>query len=245
MYNEYIFIENDWFAKEREWDKKVEKASRDELPSISKQKEFHPVNENLPILSDYPDDLPKEYWDKWEKREYAPKDGMSWIDPDKLVAEAIRLNVKEKAKLEVIREMLEKGADLGVEAEGRMPTNGRNQPSVKKYGARVADSLQTGIKDGIIFGPFDKSEVPWADYKVSPMTVRLKPNGSARIIMNLSWPHDEELGDGVPTSVNEGMKNSEEFEECKMTSDWYWRKALYRAGWPAEMCKSDWNSAYK
>jgi hypothetical protein len=72
------------------------------------------------------------------------------------MTEAMRLKVNGKAKLEVIREMLGKGANLGVEAERRMPTYGRNQPSY-----------------------------------------------------------------------------------------WYWRKALYRAGWPAEMCKSDWNSAYK
>ena len=73
------------------------------------------------------------------------------------------------------------------------------------------------------------------------MTVCLKPNGSARIIVNLSWPHDEELGGGVPVSVNEGMKDSEEFEECKMTSNWCWRVALNRAGCSIEMCKRDWN----
>jgi hypothetical protein len=29
--------------------------------------------------------------------------------------------------------------------------------------------------------------------------------------------------------VNKGMKNSKEFEECKMTSDWYWRKVFIQS----------------
>ena len=91
-----------WFAKNRNWEKKLEGASREEVPSMPKLKEFKPANSNLPILSEYPDKLPQEYWDKWEKKEYEPKEEMSWIDPDKLVSEAKRLKVKEQAKLEEV-----------------------------------------------------------------------------------------------------------------------------------------------
>ena len=66
--------------------------------------------------------------------------------------------------------------------------------------ARVADSPQTAVKDGIMYGPLRVDQIPWEDYKVSPMSVRLKPNGAARIIMNLSFPHDPVLGGGEACS---------------------------------------------
>ena len=98
-----------------------------------------------------------------------------------------------------------------------------------------------------MWGPLSKEEMPWTDFKVSPMTVRLKPNGAAMIIMNLSWPHEGVLGDGKAISVNAGMSEWESFEDTKMTSDSRWSECfcLYRAGCPASMVKSDWNSAYK
>ena len=77
------------------------------------------------------------------------------------------------------------------------------------------------------------------------MTVHRKPNGAARIIMNLSWPHERALGNGKAISVNAGMSEWESFEDTKMTSDTRWREGLYRARCPASMVKSDWNIANK
>ena len=58
-------------------------------------------------------------------------------------------------------------ASLGVEGEGRWSSWEPNNPSVYMYGSRVADALQTGIKEGIIYGPMKKEDLPW-DPKVSP-----------------------------------------------------------------------------
>jgi hypothetical protein len=98
------------------------------------------------------------------------------------------------------------------------------------------------IKADIMWEPLTEEEMPWIEFKVSTMTIRIKPNGATRISMNLLWPHEGTLGDGKPISVNAGMSYWESFEETKMTSDSKLRECLYRAGCPAAMVKSDWNS---
>ena len=158
------------------------------------------------------------------------------------------LNYKDLTKLDHVCNMLKHGAKLGVEAEGRWPSFEPNSKSIMEYGDRVADSLQTGIIDGYIAGPFTKEEVDkiWPEgYKVSPIMVRLKPTGQARIIMDLSAPHGVEVGHGEACSPNEGLRGFKEFEMVEMTTDKKFRRALYWAGWPAEVMKMDWSIAYK
>ena len=54
------------------------------------------------------------------------------------------MNHPEKEKVEEIAVMLEYGANLGVDREGRWPSVGKNNSSVYDSGDQVADSLQTG-----------------------------------------------------------------------------------------------------
>ena len=95
------------------------------------------------------------------------------------------------------------------------------------------------IKDGIMVGPLDELEIPWDDISVSPIMVRLKPTGKARLIINLSYPRNEE----GPTGVNSGI-DTKEFP-AKMSSTAKFVKSLFKVGRNALMCKSDWNQAYK
>ena len=206
-------------------------------------KTFSPANKNVPRLESYEEDLGDAYWENWVRNPYREEKG-SFIDHDKLREVAEAMDHPEKEKVEEIATMLEHGADLGIKGEGRWPSVGKNNASVYAYGQRVADSLQTGVKDGILYGPLRREELPW-EPKISPMTVRLKPNGSARIIIDLSHPHGPKLGGGEACSPNAGMAEYEEFEPCTMTGDVKWRKCLYRAGRPCEMCKADWDMAYK
>ena len=134
------------------------------------------------------------------------------------------MNHPEKEKVEEIAVMLEHGANIGVEGEGRWPSVGKNNSSVYTFGDRVGDSLQTGVRDGIFYGPLRRDELPW-ETKISPMTVR--------------------LGGGEACSPNAGMEEYAEFEACTMATDVAWRRCLYRAGRPCEMCKADWDMAYK
>ena len=67
-----------------------------------------------------------------------------------------------------------------------------------------------------------------------------KPNGSAHIIMDMSWPRDVFLWGGEPCQLNEGMKNFNEYETVLMTPN-----AKFWSGWPCEVMKTDWSIAYK
>jgi hypothetical protein len=103
--------------------------------------------------------LGKEYWDRWEGNGYRATTG-SLIDHVKLVEVAERLELKEKAKVKEVAEMLEKGEDLGIAGEGRWSSEGDNNESVFEYGSRVADSLQTALNDGIMFGLYTRDQLP-------------------------------------------------------------------------------------
>ena len=76
------------------------------------------------------------------------------------------------------------------------------------------------------------------------MTFRSKPNGSARIIMNLSYPHEPKLGCGEVCSPNNEVAAFKEFEPVTMGSDSKRRRIMYRAGRPCQMIKVDWDMAY-
>ena len=119
-------------------------------------------------MEEYTEDLGS----KWVKKPYKAEAARSWISLEKLKMEAER----------------------GIEGEGRWPSHGPNNSSALEICQRLADSLQSAIKADIMWGPLTEEEMPWTQFKVSPMRIRIKPNGAAKIIMDLSWPHDGELG---------------------------------------------------
>ena len=105
---------------------------------------------------------------------------------------------------------------------------------------RVADALQGWIKDGLCYGPLEEHELPWDDVTVIPITVKLKPNGKARICIDMSAPYiDTKSGETVPSSVNSGI-DTDEFP-TSMSSTKSFCESLMKAGCPGEMCKIDWN----
>ena len=65
---------------------------------------------------------------------------------------AARLGLVEKGKVAKTCQMLKDRANIGVSGEGRWATEGPNSSSVYDYGVRVADSLQTAVNDGIMYG---------------------------------------------------------------------------------------------
>jgi hypothetical protein len=90
------------------------------------------------------------------------------------------------------------------------------------------------ITKGFASGPFTEEEVP-AGAKISGIMTRQKPNGSVRIILNLSAPKGMSVNDGI---------NSEEFPAV-MSSTGKWLEVLHKAGRGCRMCKNDWADAYK
>jgi hypothetical protein len=90
------------------------------------------------------------------------------------------------------------------------------------------------VKSGIVKGPVAESELP-EGAKVNGIMCRKKPNGAARIIVNMSSP--------MGKSVNEGI-NAAEFP-AKMSSTGKWLIVLQKVGRGCKMLKLDWAEAYK
>ena len=221
-------------------------ARRIGRPEPVKMKTFTPVNKELPELESYSGIFPNSYWNLWEtRRPGACSDPRSWIDSKKFSDLCTSSGMKDSSHLENLTRGIEEGFRIGCTGEGRLSTVGRNSDTASEYGNRVADSLLTWIKEGICFGPLKKEELPWKDVSISPITVRIKPNGKARIIIDMSYPHDRKLkrGQGRPMSVNSSINIDEFRTTMGTTKDWL--KCLFWAGIGAKMSKADLVSAYK
>ena len=94
----------------------------------------------------------------------------------------------------------------------------------------MTDAVANGIFKGIMIGPMEEEEVPFDSIKVNGIMVKLKPDDSARIIMNMSK--------GFPYSVNDGIDN-EQFE-VYMSSTIRWLRALHMAGKGCFTTEADW-----
>jgi hypothetical protein len=136
--------------------------------------------------------------------------------------------------LETVCRDLENGANIGCVGSAREATVCSNAPSAYDCGAEVTDAIAEWVMQGIAAGPFDQKDRP-KDAKVSGVMCRMKPNGTARIILNLSAPKGSSVNDGI---------NSDNFPTT-MSSTAKWLEVLDRAGRNATMTKIDWAAAYK
>ena len=128
----FTFAGLGWKDAMRRWEKKLDKAVRMEKEVEPPLKTFKAVNENLIILEEYDKVLGDDYWAVWEANDYRQERG-SLIDHDKVIEISERLELPEKAKVQDIATMLEYGADIGIEGEGRWPSEGPNNVSVYDY----------------------------------------------------------------------------------------------------------------
>jgi hypothetical protein len=136
--------------------------------------------------------------------------------------------------LDTICKDLSEGADIGCTGQHRQATFSGNAPSAYEFAEQVTDSIADWISAGFAAGPFDPRDRP-ARAKVNGMMCHQKPNGSARIILNLSAPKGRSVNDGI---------RSDDFPTT-MSSTKKWLEVLDKAGRGAEMVKIDWASAYK
>ena len=82
-------------------------------------------------------------------------------------------------------------------------TNVENHPSATQFPDAVNDYLKTDISHNAIVGPFDAS--PFQKLHVSPMMMRPKPDGSRRIIIDMSWPHGDSVNTHIPDQLFDDM----------------------------------------
>ena len=136
--------------------------------------------------------------------------------------------------LGLVCEDLRNGARLGCTGLSRGPSWASNAPSAYENGHKVTDAICDWVHKGFALGPVPLDDLP-ASAKVSGVMTRDKPNGSVRIILNLSSPKG--------CSVNDGI-DSDEFPTI-MSSTTKWLIALNKAGPRCKISKTDWADAYK
>ena len=201
------------------------------IPELPPMKTFKPKY-NLPVLKSYKIKPNQSYWENFPTN-YKPL-CVSLVDPIKLKALALETGFQDNSTLDKICEDLTNGADIGCKGSSRTPSFSTNAPSAYEYAPHVSDAIADWLKKGFAYGPVPLEQIP-ATAKVNGIMTKPKPNGSVRIILNLSSP----LGN----CVNEGI-DKDEFPTI-MSSTTKWLRALHLAGRRAKMCKIDWADAYK
>jgi hypothetical protein len=216
-----------------------------DIPPQPKLDKYERKHQEIPELAQYTKTLPDSYWVFWPKRlVQSMLPNKSWVDADAMETVAREVGYTDMVHLDRVTRRIREGSEIGCRGAGRLPTSVPNSPSVYEYGVRMADILVDMLKDGLVWGPLHPEEVPWKDITINQMSSRLKPNGRLRPIMNMSSPYKQPEDDPeAPASVNSGI-DKEEFP-CKMGTTQSFLASLGKAGWPAEMCKTDWQAAYK
>lgn len=194
-------------------------------------KTFSPKN-GLPELECYRGAAPEWFWEKFPKNTEATK--RSWICASKLRSVALAVGCTDWEALEKVCHDLQHGADIGCKGKFRSASRSKNATSVHEFPREITDAVCTWVKSGIVRGPVEGEEVP-KDAKVNGIMCRRKPNGAARIIVNMSSPRGN--------SVNEGI-DAAEFP-AKMSSTGKWLEVLQAVGKGCKILKLDWAEAYK
>jgi hypothetical protein len=156
------------------------------------------------------------------------------MDGKKLRELASRFGITDTARLDRVLQRIDSGANIGCVGKFRPSTHCKNAPDALQNGPQVTDVIATWIQKGLAFGPVEEEDVP-ADAKINGILTRQKPDGTVRIILNLSSP------EGL--SVNEGI-DSDDFP-ASMSSTEAWIAVLNRAGRDCWFSKTDWADAYK
>jgi hypothetical protein len=193
-------------------------------------KSFKPKMD-LPVLADYSAVPPPSFWAKFP-RNFAR--GKSMISATGLRSIAMAVGTSDPDRLDLVCRDLVQGADIGCRGEFRRPSRSGNAPSALECAREVTDAVASWVAAGFAIGPFTAEETP-PDVKVSGIMTRPKPNGSVRIILNLSAPAGQSVNDGIDLA---------DFP-ATMSSTGKWLRVLAAVGRGAHMIKMDWADAYK
>ena len=186
----------------------------------------------LQKLDSYKGCAPDWYWHVFPKNLLRP--GRSNIDHQRLEELALMNGFDDRKLLNQICSDVRSGANIGCKGAFREASFSENASSSLEFGEQVSDAISDWIVKGYAYGPVDKEDLP-ASAKINGIMCRPKPNGSVRIILNLSAP--------VGYSVNEGI-DEREFP-ATMSSTVKWLRVLHLAGKSCWICKVDWSDAYK
>jgi len=195
------------------------------------QKEFKPKFPEIPEQEDY-HEIPDEVWEIFPTNDN--RLGKSNINAGALKKLADSLGTSDSRRLEKVLDWIKNGAEIGCTGDFRRPTVSKNAKDAYGVGRQVTDAVACWIRDKYVRGPVKEEDVP-ASAKINGILTRQKPNGSVRVILNLSAPEGG--------SVNEGI-DIEDYP-AKMSSTAAWLAVLNKAGKDCWIAKTDWSDAYK
>ena len=195
-------------------------------------KVFKPKFPDIPVLNDYREKAPEYFWEHFPSNLVSP--GAPSLNRKKIKQWVNALGCSDTARLTRVLDYVTNGADIGCRGAARAPSRSSNAASAYQFGPQVTDAIAEWVAKGYAFGPVAADQVP-AEAKVSGIMVRPKPNGSVRVILNLSAPKGRSVNDGI---------NKLEFP-AKMSSTAAWLQVLNAAGKGCWIAKTDWAAAYK
>ena len=171
----------------------------------------------------------------------------SWISHEKLESLALRLGYPRPLNLSWAVRTLRDGADIGVEGSGRMAYNGKNYPTAFSEGKLLCDSMCDWVGKKLVLGPYDSDNLPFIEPRISPMSIAPKPNGSGRIVVDMSAPHlpadKVDVFGTTPIALNAGI-DSKKFPSTGV-STLHVLKQFHALGPGCFFSKQDWADAYK
>jgi hypothetical protein len=221
----------DTLAAAEYWRHVFAAAVLQEEPPLPPKKVFSP-SFDLPPVTDYRVDPGPDFWANFPVNN--KRIGKSWVDPNALGRLAIETGFQDLNLLATVCNDLRHGATIGCREQFRKHSVSSNAASAYQFAPHITDAIAGWVTKGIAAGPFDPAHRP-ADVKINGIMCREKPNGSARIILNMSAP--------AGLSVNDGI-NKDDFPAA-MSSTAKWLNVLNLAGKNCQIMKIDWSDAYK
>jgi hypothetical protein len=216
------------------WEERIRKLLAKPDPERPQSKLFIPANPEIPVLESYSEQPDDSFWVTFPENMDLDGTAPYPIDTEVLLELAARAEYCDMGEIETVCHDLMMGCDQMLNRLKYYPTHNDNNQSVEttEWGPKVIDAMATWIKKKIIAGPF--LEPPEGSTLIK-VTCRPKPNGKARIIMDLSAPRGRSVNDCIPDNVFPSrMQGTNEIID-----------AVNHCGREAEFTKADWNDAYK
>ena len=184
---------------------------------------------------DFKDKAPKEFWEKFPKRDL-PKKPSTRIDIDKLTSAvetaSDSLTVHQKKAAETTIKNLTEGAP-SYQRKQLPGILAKNANSVIQHGPAFTETLEKWVVEKVIAGPF--LSPPTKEFRSnSLMTVEQKDK--VRPILNMSYPKDRSYNDNV---------DEDAVPKVHMSSARQFGQSVLAAGKGSFMSKLDMKDAYK
>jgi hypothetical protein len=200
--------------------------------AVPEPKVFKPKFPDLPVLEDYKVITDEKFWDVFPRNFVQP--AKSNIDAAGLARCAKQAGVGLSPHVAKVIDWVANGAEIGCKGVFRAASHSKNAKNAYVNGRQVSDAIAAWVNLGYAYGPVLEEDVP-AHAKVNGILTRTKPNGSVRIILNLSAPKGFSVNDGI---------NNDDFP-ATMSSTEAWLRVLNAQGKGCNIMKVDFADAYK